>query len=111
MLMPYAPRAMTIHEASSCKITHVNSSVNGRDQLETHHVSHHVASKRWLCRLHNSISEDDDEYLSSRHIAISLFKRYKMAVDRGGGDNLEEFIHAGVNAYALGCTDEGLRRT
>ncbi|KAG2684336.1 hypothetical protein I3760_10G072300 [Carya illinoinensis] len=123
MLMPYAPRAMTIHEASSCKITHVNSSVNGtsifpsllwnpcsdalhnssfslkgRDQLETHHVSHHVASKRWLCRLHNSISEDDDEYLSSRHIAISLFKRYKMAVDRGGGDNLEE---SGVEIEAM----------
>ncbi|XP_041026858.1 uncharacterized protein LOC121267042 [Juglans microcarpa x Juglans regia] len=54
--------------------------------------------------------DDDDEYRSSRHIAISLFKRYKMTVGSGGGDNLKEFIHAGVNAYALGCTDEGLRK-
>lgn len=30
-------------------------------------------------------------------------------MERGGGDNLKEFISAGVNAYALGCTDEGLR--
>ncbi|XP_030955276.1 uncharacterized protein LOC115977526 isoform X2 [Quercus lobata] len=50
------------------------------------------------------------EYRSSRNIAISLFKRFKNAVERGGGDNLKEFISAGVNAYALGCTDEGLRK-
>ncbi|KAF3453200.1 hypothetical protein FNV43_RR03639 [Rhamnella rubrinervis] len=61
------------------------------------------------CRLHDSISSDD-EYRSSRNIAISLFRRYRNVVDRGGGDNLKEFISAGVNAYALGCTDEGLRK-
>lgn len=25
-------------------------------------------------------------------------------------DNYQDFISAGVNAYALGCTDEGLRK-
>nr|POF25257.1 hypothetical protein CFP56_34078 [Quercus suber] len=80
-----------------------------RNQLTSHHVLHHVASKRWLCRLDDSIPADD-EYRSSRNIAISLFKRFKNAVERGGGDNLKEFISAGVNAYALGCTDEGLRK-
>ncbi|XP_028087425.1 uncharacterized protein LOC114288139 isoform X3 [Camellia sinensis] len=52
----------------------------------------------------------DDEYRSSRNIAISLFRRYRNFIERGGGDNLKEFISAGVNAYALGCTDEGLRK-
>ncbi|KAK7839711.1 hypothetical protein CFP56_017568 [Quercus suber] len=122
----------TLYEASQYKITHVNSLINtstclnllrnpcnilhnssfswkGRNQLTSHHVLHHTASKRWLCRLHDSIPADD-EYRSSRNIAISLFKRFKNAVERGGGDNLKEFIGAGVNAYALGCTDEGLRK-
>ncbi|CAK8564399.1 unnamed protein product [Lathyrus sativus] len=62
-----------------------------------------------LCGLHDSISSDD-EYRSSRNIAITLFKRYRNFADRGGGDNLKEFITAGVNAYELGCTDEGLRK-
>ncbi|OVA03395.1 hypothetical protein BVC80_205g25 [Macleaya cordata] len=55
-------------------------------------------------------ASSDDEYRSSRNIAISLFRRYRNVIDRGGGDNLKEFISAGVNAYALGCTDEGLRK-
>lgn len=55
-------------------------------------------------------ASSDDEYRSSRNIAISLFRRYKNVIDRGSGDNLKEFISAGVNAYALGCTDEGLRK-
>ncbi|GFZ06338.1 hypothetical protein Acr_18g0005080 [Actinidia rufa] len=62
----------------------------------------------WQCQLRESMSPDD-EYRSSRNIAISLFRRYRNVVERGGGDNLKEFISAGVNAYALGCTDEGLR--
>lgn len=98
------------------------------------------------CGLQDSISSDD-EYRSSRNIAISLFRRYRNFIDRGGADNLkvllpwhasfihpfvgsfsvysfqltilcvfnflfrfQEFITAGVNAYALGCTDEGLRK-
>ncbi|RYR53553.1 hypothetical protein Ahy_A06g028727 [Arachis hypogaea] len=61
------------------------------------------------CRLHDSISSKD-EYRSSRNIEISLFRRYRNFIDHGGGDNLKEFITAGVNAYALGCTDEGLRK-
>ncbi|KAF2304923.1 hypothetical protein GH714_000500 [Hevea brasiliensis] len=82
---------------------------NGRGQLRTHHVSQRVALNSWLCRSHDSVSPDD-EYRSSRNIAISLFRRYRNVIDRGGGDNLKEFINAGVNAYALGCTDEGLRK-
>ncbi|XP_057416510.1 uncharacterized protein LOC130711071 isoform X2 [Lotus japonicus] len=70
---------------------------------------HHVATHKWLCGLHDSVSSED-EYRSSRNIAISLYRRYRNFIDRGGGDNLKEFISAGVNAYALGCTDEGLRR-
>ncbi|KAI5656759.1 hypothetical protein M9H77_25552 [Catharanthus roseus] len=77
--------------------------------LQIHHLSHQNPSKIWLCRSQDSISADD-EYRSSRNIAISLFRRYKGFIERGGGDNLKEFISAGVNAYALGCTDEGLRK-
>ncbi|PON82605.1 hypothetical protein TorRG33x02_216140 [Trema orientale] len=121
------------HEALPSKCSHVNSLSNdslppkllrtpckcalhsslfswkGRFQLNTHYVPHHVASKKWLCRLDDSIPSDE-EYRSSRNIAITLFRRYRNVVDRGGGDNLKEFISAGVNAYALGCTDEGLRK-
>ncbi|XP_020571306.1 uncharacterized protein LOC110018360 [Phalaenopsis equestris] len=55
-------------------------------------------------------ASSDEEYGSSRNIAVSLFRRYRNVIDRGGSDNLKEFIDAGVNAYALGCTDESLRR-
>lgn len=123
----------TLHDASPGKIMHVNSLTSiaispgplqghcsnvvhcssfywrGRTQLDIHHLSHGVTSKKWLCQSHDSISPDD-EYRSSRNIAISLFRRYRNAIERGGGDNLKEFISAGVNAYALGCTDEGLRK-
>ncbi|URE23950.1 auxin-induced protein [Musa troglodytarum] len=58
----------------------------------------------------DSNASSDHDYRSSRNIAISLLKRYRIVIDRGGGDNLKEFISAGVNAYALGCTDEGLRK-
>lgn len=75
-----------------------------------HQPPHQITFKRLLCQQQDSISSDDDEYRSSRNIAISLFKRYRNFIDRGGGDNLKEFISAGVNAYSLGCTDEGLRK-
>ncbi|GJN23354.1 hypothetical protein PR202_gb10996 [Eleusine coracana subsp. coracana] len=71
-----------------------------------------ISSKAFCCmqhRFHANASMDDD-FRSSRNIAISLFKRYKNVIDRGGGDNLKEFVSAGVQAYALGCTDEGLRK-
>lgn len=74
-----------------------------------HQSSLQNSSKRWLCRSQDSVSADD-EYRSSRNIAISLFRRYRNYVERGVGDTLKEFIGAGVNAYALGCTDYGLRR-
>ncbi|OAY75599.1 hypothetical protein ACMD2_03111, partial [Ananas comosus] len=68
---------------------------------------------KYLCdeylRFHINASSDED-FRSSHNIAISLFRRYRNVIDRGGGDNLKEFIAAGVNAYALGCTDEGLRK-
>ncbi|KAL9452138.1 hypothetical protein AB3S75_008018 [Citrus x aurantiifolia] len=123
----------TLHDASPCKIANVNSSTRvaiypspvqdpckcvvrsssfywqGRDQLDNHHFPCRVPSKKWLCRSHDPILPDN-EYRSSRNIAISLFRRYRNVIDRGGGDNLKEFIGAGVNAYALGCTDEGLRK-
>ncbi|KAI3988281.1 hypothetical protein MKX01_012070 [Papaver californicum] len=74
-------------------------------------ISKQRTSTRWLCESHLlPSSNDDDEYRSSRNIAISLFRRYRNVINRGGGDNLKEFIGAGVNAYALGCTQEGLRR-
>lgn len=126
------PGVNTHHDASFCKITHVSTlttaisprilcgpcnnvehdstfSWKGRSPLRTHHVLQRVVSNRWLCRSHDSNSPDDD-YGSSRNIAISLFRRYRNVIDRGGGDNLKEFISAGVNAYAVGCTDEGLRK-
>ncbi|XP_031270787.1 uncharacterized protein LOC116142905 [Pistacia vera] len=124
----------TLNDASPCKITHVNSltsiaispsplqgpchnvvrsspfsSWKGRNQLDTHHLSHRLPSKKWLCQSHDAISPDD-EYRSSRNIAISLFRRYRNVIERGGGDTLKEFISAGVNAYALGCTNEGIRK-
>ena len=74
------------------------------------HQPSHQTSKRLLCQQQDSVSSDDEEYRSSRNIAISLFKRYRNFIHKGGGDNLKEFISAGVNAYALGCTDEGLRK-
>lgn len=51
----------------------------------------------------------DDEFRSSRNIAISLHRRYKNVVERGFSKHLKDFITAGVTAYAVGCTDEGLR--
>ncbi|KAK4398932.1 hypothetical protein Sango_1368700 [Sesamum angolense] len=120
-----------VQEATPCMLMHVNplihmatsigplkvlcyksnwsSSRNFNSQLKLQHFSHQITSKRWLCRSQDSISPEN-EYRSSRNIAISLFRRYRNFVERGGGDNLKEFISAGVNAYALGCTDEGLRK-
>ncbi|KAI5414568.1 uncharacterized protein LOC127138354 isoform X1 [Lathyrus oleraceus] len=78
-----------------------------KQHKSVHSIFHH---KCLQCGLHDSISSNDDEYRSSRNIAITLFKRYRNFADRGGGDNLKEFITAGVSAYELGCTDEGLRK-
>ncbi|RWW44424.1 hypothetical protein BHE74_00049819 [Ensete ventricosum] len=81
-------------------------------RIRNHHpwrTSKDGTRKHWLCHWDSNASSDHD-YRSSRNIAISLLKRYRIVIDRGGGDNLKEFISAGVNAYALGCTDEGLRK-
>ncbi|KAL4019733.1 hypothetical protein IC575_018489 [Cucumis melo] len=96
---------------SSCNtIIHNPSSFKRCTQLNTHCVLNRSSFRRCLCRSDSSPPPSDDEYRSSRNIAISLFRRYRNFVDRGGGDNLKDFISAGVNAYALGCTDEGLRK-
>ncbi|KAG2545946.1 hypothetical protein PVAP13_9KG471116 [Panicum virgatum] len=100
----------------------VYNSVEGHHQQKPHivhsftRVSHHLCkslkertTRHWLHQFHVNASSDDD-FRSTRNIAISLFKRYKNVIDRGSGDNLKEFISAGVNAYTLGCTDEGLRK-
>ncbi|GAB4830841.1 hypothetical protein Ancab_004869 [Ancistrocladus abbreviatus] len=123
----------TLYDATSCKLANASSLVGalssssesrvsysealhkcslswqGRDALKGPSLSHEIAFKRWLCQSRDIVSSDD-EYRSSRNIAISLFRRYRNVIDRGGSDNLKEFIRAGVNAYALGCTDEGLRK-
>jgi hypothetical protein len=49
----------------------------------------------------------DDEFRSSRNIAIGLHRRYRNVVKRSCGQKLREFIKAGVTAYTVGCTDEG----
>ncbi|XP_010546718.1 PREDICTED: uncharacterized protein LOC104818712 [Tarenaya hassleriana] len=91
-----SPRSRIPRMNSTCY--HSSFSPKDRSQL-----------KRWMCRSSSSISPDD-EYRSSRNIAISLLRRYRSVIDRGAGNTLKEFISAGVNAYALGCTDEGLRK-
>ncbi|XP_022720629.1 uncharacterized protein LOC111278277 isoform X3 [Durio zibethinus] len=111
--LPCAAIYHSLPAGVSCNnVVHIHNSLpSWKDsrKLTTQLVSHRVAPKRWLCKSHGSVSSDD-EYRSSRNIAISLFRRYRNVIDRGGGDNLKEFISAGVNAYALGCTDEGLRK-
>ncbi|CAL0325858.1 unnamed protein product [Lupinus luteus] len=96
---------------NSSNMFHTSSSGKCVKQHKNLHLLfHHVATThRCLCGLHDSISSDD-EFRSSRNIAITLFRRYRNFIDRGGADDLKEFITAGVNAYALGCTDEGLRK-
>jgi len=65
-------------------------------------------TRHWLHRFHVNASSDED-FRSSRNIATSLFKQYKNVIDRGGGENIKGFVSAGVQAYALGCTEEGVR--
>nr|XP_016460261.1 PREDICTED: uncharacterized protein LOC107783754 [Nicotiana tabacum] len=120
-----------LHEAIACKTKYVHHLISSRSSaclvispkgissssfswnwlspLKTYKLSQHAASYRLLCRSQDATSPEN-EYRSSRNIAISLFRRYKNFIERGGGDNLKEFISAGVNAYALGSTDEGLRK-
>ncbi|KAF8660697.1 hypothetical protein HU200_057524 [Digitaria exilis] len=124
-LKPSEKSASVLHCKLGCSV--VYHSVEGHHIQKPHiahsykvnftRVSHHLCkslnertTRHWLHRFHVCASSDDD-FRSSHNIAISLFKRYKNVIDRGGGgDNLKEFISAGVNAYALGCTDEGLRK-
>ncbi|CAN4078370.1 unnamed protein product [Withania somnifera] len=119
-----------LHETIPCKIKYVNPLISNHSsaslvsspkgfsscsfswdwtsQLKAYKLCQPASSYRLLCRSQDATSPEN-EYRSSRNIAISLFRRYKNFLERGGGDNLKEFISAGVNAYALGCTDEGLR--
>lgn len=45
----------------------------------------------------------DDEYRSSRNIVISLFRRYRNVVDRGGGANLNVYTEFGDILCVLLC--------
>lgn len=66
--------------------------------------------KTQQCNILPVRSSLDDEFRSSRNIAIGLHRRYRNVVERGYGEKLREFIKAAVTAYAVGCTDEGLRK-
>lgn len=111
-LDPITPCKVSLNSKGCCsnifQASHFSSNRFNRQKI--HRPSHQTTSKRLLCQQQDAISSDDEEYRSSRNIAISLFRRYRNFIDRGGVDNLKEFISAGVNAYALGCTDEGLRK-
>ncbi|XP_002966374.2 uncharacterized protein LOC9634083 [Selaginella moellendorffii] len=52
----------------------------------------------------------DDEFRSTASIALGLHQRYKKVVQGGFSNNLQDFITAVVTAYAIGCTEEGLRK-
>ncbi|KAJ8621991.1 hypothetical protein MRB53_030520 [Persea americana] len=98
---------------SACKQTlHLLSSFSKCSRPKSHYLSRksnrHTVTQ--LVRHVHICASSDDEYRSSRNIAVSLFRRYRNVIDRGGAENLKEFISAGVNAYALGCADEGLRK-
>lgn len=117
-LEPLTPSKFTNVFVNSCAVTKGCCS-NGFQNWPFYWKSftrdnvHQTTSKRLLCQQQDLVSsndDDDDEYRSSRNIAISLFRRYRNFINKGGGDNLKEFIGAGVKAYALGCTDEGLRK-
>ncbi|GJP56284.1 hypothetical protein CLOM_g15353 [Closterium sp. NIES-68] len=54
--------------------------------------------------------EDSEDMSSPRSIAAGLHRRYRAVVDSGYRDHLKEFARAAVAAYAVGCTEEGLRR-
>ncbi|KAL1213263.1 hypothetical protein V5N11_022679 [Cardamine amara subsp. amara] len=95
----------------SCSVT--PRSILCWSNVECYHSSfsskgqiHHP--RKWM--VGNDSISTDDEYRSSRNIAISLLRRYRTVIERGEGETLKEFISAGVNAYALGCTDEDLRK-
>ena len=51
-------------------------------------MADHYSSAHLQCQSLDPVSSDD-EYNSSTKIAVSLFKRYRNAVDRGGTDNLK----------------------
>ncbi|AES92652.1 hypothetical protein MtrunA17_Chr4g0075091 [Medicago truncatula] len=133
MLTIYAPRAiLNFHlyqDSSSTQQTYYSYKINNVNFINFHPAFPKLygspcsniflsSSFSWNCEKrhkclqcgsHDSMSSND-EYRSSRNIAITLFRRYRNFTDRGGGDNLKDFITAGVNAYELGCTDEGLRK-
>ncbi|KAJ7522213.1 hypothetical protein O6H91_18G001800 [Diphasiastrum complanatum] len=52
----------------------------------------------------------NEEFRSSRSIALGLHQRYQDVLNGGFSNNLKEFITACVTAYAVGCTEGGLRK-
>ncbi|KAJ4793506.1 orotidine 5'-phosphate decarboxylase [Rhynchospora pubera] len=95
-----------MHNISSCKFDFARPWSHGMWRSLSDSIS---TRNHLLHRFHiNALSDED--FKSSRNIAKSIFRRYRNVVDRGGFENLKEFISACVNAYALGCTEEGLRK-
>ncbi|XP_013630955.1 PREDICTED: uncharacterized protein LOC106336612 isoform X4 [Brassica oleracea var. oleracea] len=98
------------HLISSCSV--FSESRVPWSNVECYHSSFsppgQVKGIGWLfCRSRNN---SEEEYRLSRNIAISLLRRYRTVIERGQGETLKGFISAGMNAYALGCTDEDLRK-
>ncbi|ESQ29200.1 hypothetical protein EUTSA_v10023639mg [Eutrema salsugineum] len=99
---------------SSCSVS--KGAKVHRSNVKCHHLYFypqgqiHHQRRFIICRSRNNTVSPDDEYRSSRNIAISLLRRYRTVIERGQGETLKEFISAGVNAYALGCTEEDLRK-
>lgn len=115
----------SLRSSCNSMLLHNPSSFKRCSQLNAHYVLNRFAFRRWLvssyyilltffwlwcpsswykwilfpwifqCCSDSSTPPSDDEYRSSRNIAISLFRRYRNYVDRGGGDNLK--VHSVVD--------------
>nr|DAD24188.1 TPA_asm: hypothetical protein HUJ06_025651 [Nelumbo nucifera] len=111
MLTMHASRAITkwktnwetnvLREPSTCNILHINLLINGNH----HNQGFYISTSPWKCggqikgsspsnisnlatlkrRLMHVSASSDDEYRSSRNIAVSLFRRYRNVIERGGG--------------------------
>lgn len=52
----------------------------------------------------------EDDFASTRSIAAVLHRRYTAVVESGYRLHLKDFARASITAYAVGCTEEGLRK-
>uniref|UniRef100_A0A1J3GW30 DUF7876 domain-containing protein n=1 Tax=Noccaea caerulescens TaxID=107243 RepID=A0A1J3GW30_NOCCA len=106
--LPFGPLISSCFASSRSRGPWSNVKCNHSSFSPKDHIHH---QRRWMCcRSSNNSISPDDEYRSSRNIAISILRRYRTVIERGEGQTLKDFISAGVNAYSLGCTDEDLRK-